>query len=93
MLAIGRALMAQPKILLMDEPSLGLAPLIVELISETIAGLNREGLTILLVEQNAYLALELASRAYVLDVGRVTMEGLTDQLKESDAVAKTYLGI
>lgn len=93
MLAIGRALMAQPKILLMDEPSLGLAPLIVELISEAITGLNREGLTILLVEQNAYLALELASRAYVLEVGRVTMEGSTNQLKESDAVAKTYLGI
>lgn len=93
MLAIGRALMSQPKILLMDEPSLGLAPLIIEYIATAITELNKEGLTILLVEQNANLALELATRAYVLETGRIILEGVTHELTNSNIVKKAYLGI
>jgi branched-chain amino acid transport system ATP-binding protein len=92
MLAIGRALMSRPKLLLLDEPSLGLAPILVEAIFETIAQLRREGSTILLVEQNARLALEVADRAYVLETGRVILEGTAAELKQNPQVEHTYLG-
>lgn len=93
MLAFGRALLSDPKIFLFDEPSLGLAPLIVQQIGERIKQLADEGYTIILVEQNAKLALELASTAYVLETGKVAMEGDADQLKNNDYVKKVYLGI
>jgi branched-chain amino acid transport system ATP-binding protein len=92
MLAIGRALMSRPKLLLLDEPSLGLAPILVSLIFETIQQLKREGATILLVEQNARLALEIADRAYVLETGRVTLHGPAVELKHNRQVEHTYLG-
>lgn len=92
MLAIGRALMARPRLLLLDEPSLGLAPLMVERIFETIAGLKAEGRTILLVEQNVHHALDVADRAYVLETGRVVLEGPTDVLRRDPAVERSYLG-
>jgi len=92
MLAIGRALMSRPKLLLMDEPSLGLAPLIVEQIFEILARLNREGVTLLLVEQNAQLALELAQRAYVLETGRMTLTGTGKELAGNELVQRAYLG-
>jgi branched-chain amino acid transport system ATP-binding protein len=93
MLAFGRALLSNPKIFLFDEPSLGLAPIIVHQIGERIKQLADEGYTIILVEQNATLALELASTAYVLETGKVAMEGDAVQLKNSDYVKKVYLGI
>ena len=93
MLAFGRALLSSPKIFLFDEPSLGLAPIIVHEIGERIKQLADEGYTIILVEQNAKLALELASTAYVLETGKVAMEGDADQLKNNDYVKKVYLGI
>lgn len=92
MLAIGRALMSRPKLLLLDEPSLGLAPILVNLIFETIQQLKREGATILLVEQNARLALEIADRAYVMETGRVTLQGPAAELKHNRQVEHTYLG-
>jgi branched-chain amino acid transport system ATP-binding protein len=92
MLAIGRALMSRPKLLLLDEPSLGLAPLLVVAIFETIRQLKREGATILLVEQNARLALDIADRAYVMETGRVTLQGPAAELKHNPQVEHTYLG-
>ena len=92
MLAIGRALMSQPKILLMDEPSMGLSPLLVKEIFHIIGQLNRDGMTILLVEQNAKMALSIANRAYVLETGNVVMSGNARELLEDDKVRKAYLG-
>ena len=92
MLAIGRALMQKPQLLLLDEPSMGLAPLLVEAIFEIIQRLNSEGTTILLVEQNARMALQVAHRAYVLANGRLTMEGKADELAHDPEVQKAYLG-
>ncbi|MGW8887467.1 ABC transporter ATP-binding protein [Streptomyces sp. NPDC055749] len=92
MLAIGRALMARPRLLLLDEPSLGLAPLIVARIAEVVRHIHQQGTGVLLVEQNAALALELADHAYVLDVGRVRLQGPADELSRSDEVRRLYLG-
>jgi branched-chain amino acid transport system ATP-binding protein len=92
MLAIGRAMMSRPRLLLLDEPSLGLAPILVGLIFETIQQLKREGTTILLVEQNARLALDIADRAYVMETGRVTLQGSATELKQDPQVEHTYLG-
>ena len=92
MLAIGRALMARPRLLLLDEPSLGLAPLVVEDIFTAIAGLRREGMTILLVEQNARAALKVADRGYVLETGRIILSGAAQDLKEDRQVTRAYLG-
>ncbi len=92
MLALGRALMAQPRLLLLDEPSLGLAPTVVSSISRVLQELNRQGLTILLVEQNALLALRLAQRAYVLDTGRIVLQGEAKDLLHNDQVRRIYLG-
>jgi branched-chain amino acid transport system ATP-binding protein len=92
MLAIGRALMARPKLLLLDEPSLGLAPQVTELIFETIERINKEGTTILLVEQNAQLALEASHYAYVLETGSLLLEGDATQLLEDPKVKQAYLG-
>lgn len=93
MLAIARALLARPKLLLLDEPSLGLAPQIVQTIFKIIREINAKGTTILLVEQNAHMALKVANRAYVLEVGRVAMEGSAEKLAASDEVRKAYLGV
>ncbi|WP_326727751.1 ABC transporter ATP-binding protein [Streptomyces phaeochromogenes] len=93
MLAVGRGLMATPRILLLDEPSLGLAPLMAERIADTVREINAQGTSILLVEQNAALALRLASRAYVLEVGEVTLSGPADELAASDEVRRRYLGV
>ena len=92
MLAIGRALMARPKVLLLDEPSMGLAPVLVETIFQTIEDINRQGTTILLVEQNAHMALTVAARGYVLESGRIVAEAPAKELAESELVRKTYLG-
>ena len=93
MLAIGRALMARPKLLLLDEPSMGLAPLLVDQIFSIIGGLKHQGLTILLVEQNAYGALAIADRAYVMETGRVTMSGSGSALLDDPRVRAAYLGL
>ncbi len=93
MLAIARALMARPRMLLLDEPSLGLAPQVVQTIFQIIREINQTGATILLVEQNAHMALKVAHRAYVLEVGEIKMEGPARQLAESDEVRKAYLGV
>jgi branched-chain amino acid transport system ATP-binding protein len=92
MLAIARALMGRPSLLLMDEPSMGVAPLVVERIAAAIRQLNRDGLAILLVEQNAQLALELADRGYVLEHGKVALSGPAWQLAEDPQVKAAYLG-
>ena len=92
MLAVGRALMSHPRILLLDEPSMGLSPLLVKEIFTTIEEVNREGVTILLVEQNAKMALSIASRAYVLETGNVVMEGEGKAMLRDDNVRKAYLG-
>ena len=92
MLAMGRALMARPKVLLLDEPSMGLSPLLVDKIFEVIAEIHQRGTTILLVEQNASRALQLASRGYVLDSGEVTMSGAAQQLLDDPKVRAAYLG-
>ena len=92
MLAIGRGLMANPRLLLLDEPSLGLSPLFVKNIFETIAAINREGVTILLVEQNVNQALRIANRAYVLETGRVVLTGTGEELLANDHVKKAFLG-
>jgi len=92
MLAIGRALMADPRLLLLDEPSMGLAPLFVEEIFSILAALKAEGRTILLVEQNAHAALELADYAYVLETGRIASEGAARELLRRDDISKAYLG-
>ena len=93
MLAIGRALMGRPRLLLLDEPSLGLAPLMVERIFETIAELKRQGRTILLVEQNVHQALDVADRAYVLETGRITLDGTAAVLRHDPKVEQSYLGV
>jgi branched-chain amino acid transport system ATP-binding protein len=92
MLAIGRALMANPKLLLLDEPSMGIAPILVERIYETIAEINRQGTTILLVEQNANYALEVSRRGYVLETGSVALEDKSSELRTNPEVQKAYLG-
>ena len=92
MLAMGRALMARPKLLMLDEPSMGLAPVVVDLIFDTIRKLNAEGITILLVEQNAAMALQTAHRGYVLETGNVALEGPGKELLTNERVRKTYLG-
>ena len=92
MLAIGRALMARPKILMMDEPSLGLAPLIVEQIFKIIQQLNEEGVTILLVEQNARMALSIAHKLYLLEQGKVTFEGNPTEMQQEELIQRAYLG-
>ena len=92
MLAIGRALMAEPRLLLLDEPSLGLAPLLVRSIFETVRAINQKGVTVLLVEQNARAALKLASRGYVLEVGNVAMEDTAANLLDDASVREAYLG-
>src|SRR5215472_6271772 len=93
MLAIGRALMSQPKVLMMDEPSLGLAPILVETIFQIVAEINQRGIPILLVEQNAHKALEVAHRAYVLETGSIVQTGSGQELLQSEDVAKAYLGM
>jgi branched-chain amino acid transport system ATP-binding protein len=92
MLAVGRALMGSPKLLLLDEPSMGLAPVLVEMIFETIEKINKQGTTILLVEQNALAALNVADRAYVLESGSIKMSGKAKDLISDDEVTKAYLG-
>ena len=92
MLAMGRALMAKPSLLMLDEPSMGLAPLLVEQIFEIIRELHAAGTTILLVEQNAQMALSVADRAYVLETGKIVMEGPAAELLEDDKVRSAYLG-
>jgi branched-chain amino acid transport system ATP-binding protein len=92
MLALGRALMSRPKLVLLDEPSLGLAPLVVEEVFATIESINQQGATILLVEQNAMAALHVAHYAYVLETGRITLEGTGQELLQDDRVRHAYLG-
>jgi len=92
MLAIGRALMARPRVLLMDEPSMGLAPVLVEQIFDAIQEINRQGTTILLVEQNAYMAIQVAHRGYVLQTGQVVLQGSAAELRENPEVKRAYLG-
>ena len=92
MLAMGRALMSRPKLLMLDEPSMGLAPILVEQIFEIIKQLHANGTTILLVEQNAQMALSVADRAYVMETGKITLTGTGKELAESDSVKKAYLG-
>lgn len=92
MLAIGRAMMSKPKILLMDEPSMGLSPMLVKNIFSIIEELNKSGITILLVEQNAKMALSIATRAYVIETGNIVMEGNAKDLLQNDDVKKAYLG-
>jgi len=93
MLAMGRALMARPRILLLDEPSMGLSPLLVELIFDIIQTINKEGVTILLVEQNALMALTIANRGYVIQTGEIILADDAAKLKENEMVRKSYLGI
>ena len=92
MLAIGRALMSKPKLLLLDEPSLGLAPIIIQQIFDIIEQLRKDGVTVFLVEQNANQALKIADRAYVLENGRVVMQGTGEQLLTDPKVREAYLG-
>ncbi len=92
MLAIGRALMMKPKLLMLDEPSMGLAPIIVEQIFHIIRELNDEGMTILLVEQNAFQALQIAHRGYVIQTGEITMSGTGKELLGNEQVREAYLG-
>lgn len=92
MLAIGRGLMARPKIMLLDEPSMGLAPVLVELIFKTVQEINAQGVTILLVEQNALMALGIARRGYVMETGRIVLTDQAERLRQSDLVRKSYLG-
>jgi branched-chain amino acid transport system ATP-binding protein len=93
MLAMGRALMSNPNILLLDEPSMGLAPVLVELIFDTIQDINKAGTTILLVEQNALMALGIASRGYVLQTGQIVLSDSSENLKKNPTVQKAYLGM
>ena len=92
MLAIGRALMTRPRVLLLDEPSMGLAPVLVESIFQTVRDINAQGATVLLVEQNAFMALSVARRAYVLQTGEIILQGTAAQLRENPDVKKAYLG-
>jgi branched-chain amino acid transport system ATP-binding protein len=93
MLAIARGLMANPKVLLLDEPSLGLSPLLVKNIFDIITGINKEGVTILLVEQNVYQSLRIAHRAYVMETGRVVLTGRGEELLNNDHIKKAFLGM
>jgi branched-chain amino acid transport system ATP-binding protein len=93
MLAVGRALMSKPRLLLLDEPSIGLAPVVVDLIASIVTTVSKAGVDVLIVEQNAALALELAEDAYVLENGRLAMEGKASELAQSDAVRAAYLGM
>ena len=94
MLAVGRAIMQAPKILLLDEPSLGLAPQVIESIFEVVKELNRtEGMPVLLVEQNVYLALEVSNRGYVLETGEIVLEDTSENLLNNEMVQKSYLGV
>ena len=92
MLAMGRALMSQPKLLMLDEPSMGLAPILVQQIFDIITELHKSGTTVLLVEQNAEMALQIADRAYVLESGRIKLSGTGKELASSDEIKKAYLG-
>jgi len=92
MVAIGRAMMGRPKLLLLDEPSLGLAPLVVKQMFETIKGINEQGTTVLLAEQNAFAALKIAHRAYVIENGRLVMEGDKDAMLGNEEIRKAYIG-
>lgn len=92
MVAIGRAMMGRPKVLLLDEPSLGLAPLVIKQMFEVIQRINQAGTTVLLAEQNAYAALKIAHRAYVLESGRIVREGVPDELLADDSIRKAYIG-
>ena len=92
MLAIGRALMSHPTLLMLDEPSLGLSPILTQRIFDLLQEIHRQGTTVLLVEQNAHLALQIADRAYVLESGEVALHGPADVLLRDDAVRRTYLG-
>lgn len=92
MLAIGRGLMAKPRLLLLDEPSLGLAPIVVDNLGDVIEDINKEGVSVLLVEQNVPLALRVASRGYALQIGRVVLEGDIEKIKSSDIIERAYLG-
>jgi branched-chain amino acid transport system ATP-binding protein len=92
MCAIGRALMARPKLLLLDEPSMGLAPIFVERIFEIVVEINKQGTPVLLVEQNALMALEVAQRGYVMETGRIALQGAAGELKTNEQVRRTYLG-
>lgn len=92
MLAMGRALMSEPKLLMLDEPSMGLAPILVDQIFEIIVNLNKNGTTILLVEQNAQMALSVADRAYVIETGKISLSGTGSELAASEEVKKAYLG-
>jgi branched-chain amino acid transport system ATP-binding protein len=92
MLAVGRALMSRPRVLLMDEPSLGLAPLIVAEIFDIVGELNRDGTTIFLVEQNAHMALKVAHQFFLMEQGRVTFKGMPGQLAEDEVIQRAYLG-
>lgn len=92
MLAMGRAIMAKPKLLLLDEPSMGLAPIIVRTIFQVIQEINEEGTTVLLVEQNAHMALSIAHRGYVIETGKVVLSGSAQELQESDELKQAYLG-
>ena len=93
MLAIGRAMMSRPKVLLLDEPSMGLAPMLVETIFNTIVEINRHGMTVLLVEQNALMALYIAHRGYVLETGTIVLTDDAARLQQNESVQKAYLGI
>lgn len=93
MCAIARAMVSQPRVLLLDEPSLGLAPVIVERIFEVVQKINEKGVTVLLVEQNAHIALQIAQRGYVIETGRMVLEGDASELLQNDYVKKAYLGI
>jgi branched-chain amino acid transport system ATP-binding protein len=92
MLAMGRALMARPRLLILDEPSMGLSPILTERVFDTIVEINKQGTTIFMVEQNAYMALNIATRGYVLQTGRVILSGTAQELLASDMVRKAYLG-
>lgn len=92
MLAVGRALMSSPKLIMMDEPSLGLAPLVVQDIFSIIRQINSEGITVLLIEQNANMALKIADKAYVMETGRITMEGTGEELLSNETIKEAYLG-
>ena len=93
MCAIARAMISRPKVLLLDEPSLGLAPVIVERIFEVIQQINQKGVTVLLVEQNAHIALQIAHRGYVIETGHIVMEGEANRLSQDDYIKQAYLGL
>ena len=93
MLAVGRGLMAKPKLLLLDEPSLGLSPILVEQVFEALVNINKRGISMLLVEQNAHMALGISNRGYLLENGHIVLQGLSEELQEKEDVKKAYLGL